>query len=161
MEYEKSSAGQGISLAGLIIGIIALFISFMPCIGFAALFPGVIAIILSVVGLSQASRANGKMGMPIAATVISGLSILIVLAWLVLFANVIGDKDNIREVIEHVMDEEVQEELQRALEEVHDELEDAEINVTIEHSDSEERAKETKGLEEKLKSLEDSTSEDE
>ncbi len=70
-ERGSSNAGQGFGVAGFIIGIIALILSFIPCLGMYAILPGVIAIIFSAVGYSQASTANTPKGLIIAALVIS------------------------------------------------------------------------------------------
>jgi len=73
-ETIKSSAGQGLGIAGLIVGIIALVISFIPCLGMFALFPGVIALILSGIGVMIATKKNGAKGITIAALIISVLA---------------------------------------------------------------------------------------
>jgi hypothetical protein len=73
-EITKSSAGQGLGIAGLIVGIIALIISFIPCLGMFALIPGIIALILSGIGVMIATKKNGAKGITIAALVISALA---------------------------------------------------------------------------------------
>ena len=70
-ERRSSNAGQGFGVAGFVIGIITLILSFIPCLGMYAVIPGVIAIIFSAVGYSQASTANAPKGLIIAALVIS------------------------------------------------------------------------------------------
>jgi hypothetical protein len=70
-EQPKSTAGQGLGIAGFVLGLIALIISFIPCLGMYAIFPGVIAIILSAIAFSQASKANAAKGLIIAALVVS------------------------------------------------------------------------------------------
>lgn len=70
-ENRNSNAGQGLGIAGLVLGIIALIISFIPCLGMYALAPGVIAVILSAIGFSQASKVNAKKGLLTAALIIS------------------------------------------------------------------------------------------
>ena len=71
MEEKKSNAGQGLGIAGLILGIIALIISFIPCLGMYAVIPGVIAIVLSAIAFSQAKKADAAKGLIIAALVVS------------------------------------------------------------------------------------------
>lgn len=77
MSEEKSNAGQGLGIAGFVLGILALVISFIPCLGMYALFPGIIAIILSAIGFAQANKVNGSKGLIIAALVVSILGTLI------------------------------------------------------------------------------------
>ena len=79
MEEQKSTAGQGLGIAGLVLGIIALILSFIPCIGWVAIIPGFIAIALCIVGLTQANKANGAKGLIIAALVISILGCVMIL----------------------------------------------------------------------------------
>ncbi len=77
MSEEKTNAGQGLGIAGFVLGLIALIISFIPCLGMYALVPGIIAIILSAIGFSQANKNNGAKGLIIAALVVSILGTII------------------------------------------------------------------------------------
>ncbi len=70
-QEQKSNAGQGLGIAGFILGIIALIISWIPCLGMYALIPGIIAIILSAIAFSQAKKADASKGLIIAALVVS------------------------------------------------------------------------------------------
>lgn len=70
-EETKSNAGQGLGIAGFILGIVALIISWIPCLGMYALIPGIIAIILSAIAFTQANKANASKGLIIAALVVS------------------------------------------------------------------------------------------
>ena len=63
------NAGKGLGIAGLILGILAAVISFIPCLGTWAVVPGIIAIILSAVSLSQANKAGASKGLAIAGLV--------------------------------------------------------------------------------------------
>ena len=66
-----SNAGKGFGIAGLVLGLIALIFSFIPCLGMYAIFPGVLAIILAAVALMQANKGNGPKGLIIAALIVS------------------------------------------------------------------------------------------
>ena len=70
-EIKKSNAGQGFGVAGFVLGLVALILSFIPCLGMWAFAPGALAVIFSVVALSQASSANAAKGLIIAALIIS------------------------------------------------------------------------------------------
>lgn len=84
---QRSTAGQGLGIAGLILGIIAFLIAFIPCVGLLALIPGIIAIVLSVIGLSQANRGDGTKGVIIAALVISIIATSVAGIWGFFFAT--------------------------------------------------------------------------
>lgn len=68
---RKSNAGQGFGVAGFVLGLIALILSFIPCLGMYAMLPGVIALVFSLIALSQAISANAPRGLILAALIIS------------------------------------------------------------------------------------------
>lgn len=53
-------------LVGMILGILAVILSFVPCIGVYAIFPGVVGLIFSILGMKKV-----KKGMAIAGLVCS------------------------------------------------------------------------------------------
>lgn len=79
-EQPQSTAGQGLGIAGFVLGLLALIISFIPCLGMYALLPGILAIVFSVIALTQANKANASKGLIIAALVLSILGTSIA-AW--------------------------------------------------------------------------------
>ena len=66
---QPSNAGKGLGIAGLVLGILAAIVSFIPCLGTWAIVPGIIAIVLSAVSLSQANKAGASKGLAIAGLV--------------------------------------------------------------------------------------------
>jgi hypothetical protein len=76
-----SNAGKGLGIAGLVLGILAAIISFIPCLGFWAVVPGVIAIILSAISLSQAGKAGASKGLAIAGLVCGIVGTVIACWW--------------------------------------------------------------------------------
>ncbi|MFH2141665.1 MAG: DUF4190 domain-containing protein [Bacteroidota bacterium] len=70
-QIQKTKAGQGLGIAGFILGAVALVICWIPCLGTWAIFPGGVGIVLSAIALSQASRGNGAKGLIIAALIVS------------------------------------------------------------------------------------------
>jgi hypothetical protein len=76
MEEQKTnqnagSTGRGLGIAGLVLGILAAIISFIPCLGVYALIPGIVGIILSAISMVQANKAQAAKGMAIAGLVCS------------------------------------------------------------------------------------------
>lgn len=167
MEEQKSTAGQGFGIAGLILGIIAFVFAFIPCFGWVALIPGVIAIALSIVALSQANKANGAKGLIIAALVVSifGTSVAILQGFI--FAGVVSEGAHWKNRLERVIDEEIGDDLEDAFEDIEEELEDAleeleegledTFEMIDEDSPEEEKSPADRELEEAFEELEDTT----
>lgn len=86
-EYNKSTVGQVTGIVGIVMGIIALIVAFIPCIGVVAFVPGGIAIIFSIISIVQASRGNGAKALGIVSFVISTLAVIIAAAWLLFFGG--------------------------------------------------------------------------
>jgi len=105
MEEQKTSAGQGLGVAGLVIGILAVILAMIPCVGWIAIIPGVIALALSLVAFSQANKGNGSKGVIIGALVVSIIAISIGLVQIVFFAAIATEGGNIKNKIEKVAKE--------------------------------------------------------
>jgi peptidoglycan hydrolase CwlO-like protein len=70
-EVKNPSAGSGLGIAGLILGILSIPFGILGCTFLFALIMGVLGIILSAVGYSQARQAGAQTGLIIAALIIS------------------------------------------------------------------------------------------
>jgi hypothetical protein len=77
MEEVRNNSGQNLGIAALITAIITFVIAVIPCLGVIAIIPGIIAIILASVGLSQASRSNSPKGLLIAGLIIGIIACLL------------------------------------------------------------------------------------
>jgi len=129
MEKIKTNAGQGLGVAGLILGILCLFMAFIPCVGVIAIGPGIIAVVLSIVGLVQANKNNGAKGINIAALIISALGTLIACIWLFVFVGIASlDEDQIENMVEDVI-EEVVRGTNSCNTDLQDELDDLEMHL--------------------------------
>lgn len=83
MNYPHTSTeGQVMGIIGIVLGILSLVVAFIPCIGIVAIFPGMLAIVFSVISISQATRGNGKKGLGIVSLIISVASVVIALLWI-------------------------------------------------------------------------------
>ena len=60
MEKEKMNV---LGLVGLILGIIAALLSFVPCVGMWAVVPGFIGIIMSAIGLKHVKKGMAIAGL--------------------------------------------------------------------------------------------------
>lgn len=157
MTNNSSNAGQGFGIAGFVLGIIALIISFIPCLGMYALVPGVVAIALSAVGLSQATKANASKGLIIAALVISILGTVIA-GWQFVVIKTAADQiengiEGWSEELKDAIDELDEDGTLESLEDALDDLEDAVEDISEEAQDAIEEAREE--IQEEIDQLED------
>ncbi len=131
---NASSNGQGLGIAGLILGIVALVVSFIPCIGLLALIPGIIAVVFSAIALNQANRTGSAKGIIIAALVISILGTSMAGLWGLFFASTAREGVKVRHKLEKIskefedgfeeeFDKEMKESVEKSMEEVLEELE--------------------------------------
>jgi hypothetical protein len=87
MEEHKSTAGQGLGIAGLIMGILAIPMGIIPCTFFIGILFGIIGLVLSIVALSQANRGYGPKNLIIAALVCSIIGLTFSSIWGFTFTN--------------------------------------------------------------------------
>lgn len=124
MEEVKNNTGQNLGIAALITAIITFVIAVIPCVGLIAIIPGIIAIILASVGMSQAGRNDSPRGVLIAGLIIAIIAVMISLSQ-IFVAGKIAQKANkwpgdIQNIINDVQDNVVKD------------LEDANISIKVE-----------------------------
>lgn len=68
---NPSNAGKGLGIASLVLGILAFIFSFVPCLGAYAFYPGVVGVILGIVSIIQANKAQAAKGLAIAGLALS------------------------------------------------------------------------------------------
>ena len=145
-QQDNLSNGQALGIAGLILGIIAFPVAFIPCIGIFALIPGVLGIILSIIAYSQANRVDAAKGLIIAALVISIIVTCVASIW-VLFLSTAANEGNryihkfekFSKEFEEGFEDEFDESFDTTLEDILDELE--EVKVEYDELTEEEKEK--------------------
>ncbi|TVR70883.1 MAG: hypothetical protein EA408_10435 [Marinilabiliales bacterium] len=152
MDQKMSSgAGQGFGVAGFVIGIIALILSFIPCIGMYALIPGIVALIFAVIGLAQASSANAPQGLIIAALVIAIIGTSIAAWQLVTVRRATRGLERIGRELPGIraddIGNEIRENIRRALEEIEEGIDPDTVPDDTIRFDSEEMIEELERLE--------------
>lgn len=124
MEEVRNNSAQNLGIAALITAIITFVLSVIPCVGLIAIIPGIIAIILASVGLSQASRNNTPKGVLIAALIIAILASMISISQVFVAGKIAKSADKwpneIQNVINDVQDNVIKE------------MEDNNVNIKIE-----------------------------
>lgn len=154
-QIQKSKAGQGLGIAGFVLGLTALIISWIPCLGTWAFLPGVVAIVLSAIALVQANKGNGAKGLIIAALVVSiigtGVAGYQWYYWKYVFVNQFEEgmqnwADDMENLVEDMDEEfsnggmkdaleEMEENLQSLSEDMSDEFSDEDWDKLIEEGD--------------------------
>ena len=81
MEEQRSNAGQGLGIAGLVLGIMAIPMGIIPCTFYLGILFGIIGLVLSIVALTQAHRGYGPKGLIIAAMICSVIGFSFASVW--------------------------------------------------------------------------------
>jgi hypothetical protein len=124
MEEVRNNTGQNLGIAALITAIITFVLAVIPCVGLIAIIPGIIAIILASVGLSQAARNNSPRGVLIAGLIIGIIASLISISQVFVVGKIAKKAEkwpnDIQNIINDVQDNVVKE------------IEDANISIKVE-----------------------------
>ena len=124
MEEVKNNSGQNLGIAALITAVITFVLAVIPCVGLIAIIPGIIAIVLASVGLSQASRNNSSRGVLVAGLVIGIVASLIAFSQIFIVTRIAQKADkwpnDIQNIINDVQDNVIKE------------LEDNNVSIKIE-----------------------------
>jgi phosphate/sulfate permease len=125
-ENEKP-AGQAMGIAALITAIITFVMAVIPCIGIIAIIPGIIAIVLAGVGLSQASRNDSPRGILVASMIIGVIASLIAFSQIFIAGKITKNSDKWGKNIQNIVDE-VQKDVIK-------DLENSNISIKVENGD--------------------------
>jgi hypothetical protein len=87
MEEQRSNAGQGLGIAGLVLGIMAIPLGIIPCTFYLGVLFGIVGIVLTVVALTQANRGAGPKTLIIAAMVCSIVGLTFASVWGFVFSR--------------------------------------------------------------------------
>ena len=116
---SNSKAGKGLGIAGLVLGILAAILSFVPCLGMYAIFPGIIGLVLSIISIIQANKAGAARGMAIAGLVCSIVGIAIA-GWQYSKLSAVGEE--LKETLENLDTAKLRQEMESAIQQVTDSL---------------------------------------
>lgn len=121
MQQVESNPTQGLGIAGIIVGIFSIFFAIIPCTIFLGIILGVIGLILTIIGLNQASKLNVQKGLLIAGLITSILGVLIAGLWGLAFREMFN-QNNIIEKIDYI--DEGFENINETFENVEDQIND-------------------------------------
>jgi thiol:disulfide interchange protein len=123
-EVKNNNTGQNLGIAALITAIITFVLAVIPCVGLIAIIPGIIAIVLASVGLSQASRNNSPRGVLVAGLIIAIIASLIGFSQIFVATRIAQKADKWPSDIKNIFDD-VQDNVIK-------ELEDNNVSIKIE-----------------------------
>lgn len=126
MEESRNNSSQNLGIAALITAIITFVLAVIPCVGLIAIIPGIIAIILASVGLSQASRSNSPKGLLIAGLIIAIIATLISISQIFIAGKIANKADKWPEGIQNIIND-VQDNVMK-------DLENSDVNIKIENN---------------------------
>jgi len=126
MEEVKNNTGQNLGIAALITAIITFVLSVIPCVGLIAIIPGIIAIVLASVGLSQAAKNQSPRGVLLAGLIIGIIASLISLSQVFVVGKFANDADKWPREIQNIIND-VQGNVIK-------DLEDANISIKIDNN---------------------------
>jgi len=124
MEEVKNNSGQNLGIAALITAILTFVLAVIPCVGLIAIIPGIVAIVLASVGLSQANRNDSPHGVAIAGLIIGIIAIMISFSQIFVAGKIARHADKWPKQIENIVND-VQDNVVK-------DLEDANISIKVE-----------------------------
>jgi hypothetical protein len=148
MEEVRNNAGQSMGIAALVTAIITFVLAVIPCVGLIAIIPGIIAIVLASVGLSQAARNNSPRGVLVAGLIIGIIASMISLSQIFVGAKIAKNAgkwpSELQNIINDVQDNVIKD------------IEDANVSIKVEsNGDTVEIKASSPGKKAKEQTLED------
>jgi hypothetical protein len=147
MEEVRNTSGQNLGIAALITAVITFVLAVIPCVGLIAIIPGIIAIILASVGLSQASRNNAPRGVLVAGLIIAIIASMISFSQIFVVGKIAQKADGWPNNIQNIIND-VQDNVER-------EFDDANVSIKVESNGDKVEINTNSNKSEKEKQLED------
>lgn len=126
-EDVKKNSGQNLGIAALITAIVTFVLAAIPCVGIIAAIPGIIAIVLASVGLSQASKNDSPRGILIAGLAIAVVACMISFSQWFVAGKIVEKADKWPNKIEEIVND-VQNDVLK-------DLEDANVSIRVQSGD--------------------------
>lgn len=114
MSKVKAISTAVLSVLGMVFAIITLIFSAIPCIGYYALIPAIVALILSVIGIVYLKKEGKSAIVAVLASCIASVAIAISIYQYIQFKSVYDTKDRFENSINH-FEEKVQNEAEDAV----------------------------------------------
>jgi hypothetical protein len=147
MEDVKNNTGQNLGIAALITAIITFVLAVIPCVGLIAVIPGIIAIVLASVGLSNAARNDSPRGVLLAGLIIAIVASLISFSQVFVAGKIAEKADKWPKKVEEIVSD-VQGDVLKN-------LEDANVSIKIQNGDDKIEINTNTGKQDREKTLEE------
>lgn len=87
---QQSQPGQSMSIAALVLGIVSIVIAFIPCLDILAVIGGVLAIIFSAIGLSQAKSENASTTLSRVSFIVGIVALIVSVVFTLIYGFILG-----------------------------------------------------------------------
>ncbi len=74
-------------IASLVIGIVAVVMSLIPCVGWLALLPAVVGLVLGVLEFNKKKKAEAPKGMSLAGIILNAVALVFIVVWVAVLAR--------------------------------------------------------------------------
>lgn len=114
MSKAHAISATVLSILGLVLAIVALIFASIPCVGYYALIPSIVTLVLSALGIVYLKKESRSTIVAVIATCVSTLAIAISIYQYFAFKIVYDTKDRVENSIQH-FEEKVQNEAEDAV----------------------------------------------
>jgi BMFP domain-containing protein YqiC len=153
MEEVKSSNQSGLGVGALVTAIIAFLLAVVPCLGLVAIIPAVVALVLSIIGLS---RPNNNQGVLVGGLVVAIIALMISFSQIFVIGKIANKSGNWATDVEKVI-RDVTKDLEREFGDkevtirINDGEETVEVKASAKKDEMKDRLQELEGKSDSLK----------
>jgi hypothetical protein len=90
--YRDDGGGSqgGMAVASLVLGIVCLVVTFIPCIGWLAIIPSIVGLVLGAVALKKAKNTRSPTGMAVTGLVLNIIALCIIILWVIIIGATVA-----------------------------------------------------------------------
>lgn len=79
------------AVASLVLGILSVIFSFIPCFGWLSIIGALVGLPLGIVALVQAKKKNAPKGLALSGVILNGIALVVLIAWFTYVAVAVGN----------------------------------------------------------------------
>lgn len=118
MEMQFSGNPKPFGIIGLVVAILSMLFSFIPCVGFYAVIPSLISIIFCLMAFLYLRQNNQKTTVPLAGLIIGTIALSVGIFQYINYKSVFDEKDELENMFNKAIQQKVIDELQKGLDSV-------------------------------------------